>query len=74
MRRTYPRTTKTITVKCPDCGASIELDHPIVDGDENDMTRLQGTCECGHEVSQDADEADESDFMDREFDAKHYGL
>ena len=52
----------------------MELDNPIVNGDENDMSRLQGTCECGCEISHDADEPDESAYMDREFDRKHYGI
>lgn len=74
MKRRYPRATKTITEPCPKCGEPVELDNPIVNGDDNDMTRLEGKCdECGCEIAHDANDVDESDYMDREFCRKHYG-
>jgi hypothetical protein len=72
-RATFKRSNKTITEPCPKCGATVELDNPIVNGDDNDMARLEGTCGCGYEVSDDASEPDESAYMDREFCRKHYG-
>lgn len=56
-------------VICPRCDGSIEVDHPIIDGDDNDTNRFQGTCECGYEYDEDRRESEydrrESDYMDR---------
>lgn len=67
-----------ISKPCPKCGSPMDLDHPVRRGDECDTNKLIGECAaCGELVIEDrresADADNESEYMDREFDRKHYG-
>jgi len=59
-----------ISKPCPKCGSPMDLDHPVVRGDECDTNKLIGECsECGELVNEDRRESawddDESERLDR---------
>lgn len=57
MKRRYSTKAAPTTEKCDRCGADVELDFPIVNGDDNDFSRMQGECpDCGKIVERTAEE------------------
>jgi hypothetical protein len=50
MKRRRNTALEIVVEKC-ECGENVELDNPIVRGDENDMTKLCGRCDkCGEDI------------------------